>query len=72
VPHVFHRNGNPIRHFRHSWITTRLPAPRRAQPLAQGPERVIVRLCGWKTRSAFDRHRIVPEADLREGLGKLA
>ncbi len=35
------------------------------------PEEVIMALCGWKTR-VFDRHRIVAERDLADGLAKLA
>lgn len=110
VLHVFHRNGEPIRHFRRSWITACIKAglgrevrepdtKNKAGEVVKGrvlervalriphdyrrsaarnlsrmgvPERVIMLLCGWKTRSVFDRYRIVPEADLREGLGKLA
>jgi integrase len=100
VTHVFHRNGEPIRYFRRSWLSAciaaglgrevtdrtdkvveriayRIPHDYRrsaARNLSRAgvPERVIMQLCGWKTRSVFDRYRIVAERDLAEGLAKLA
>lgn len=111
VARVFHRNGEPIRYFRRSWISAciaaglgrevraadvkdakgkvvkkgraleqvafRIPHDYRrsaARNLSRAgvPERVIMQLCGWKTRSVFDRYRIVAERDLAEGLAKLA
>ena len=35
------------------------------------PERVIMQLMGWKTRSVFDRYRIVSDGDLRDAARKL-
>ncbi len=111
VSHVFHRNGEPIRCFRRSWLTAcvktglgyecraddvrdakgnvvrkgrvlkrrayRIPHDYRrsaARNLSRAgvPERVIMAICGWKTRSVFDRYNIVNEADLSAGLAKLA
>jgi integrase len=85
VRHVFHRDGKPVRSFRRAWLSacTAAGLPHRivhdfrrtsARNLSRAgvPEGVIMGLCGWKTRSVFDRYRIVNEADLADGLAKLA
>ncbi len=78
-------DGRPIVDFRGAWEasfkTAGLPL-RLVHDLRRGaarrlsragvPEQVIMQLCGWRTRSVFDRYRIVNETDLSEGLAKLA
>lgn len=73
---MFHRDGEPVREFHKSWRA----ACRRAATAGTGtvrvragvPERIAMSLTGHKTRSVFDRYDIVSEADLSEGVEKLA
>ncbi len=85
VPRVFHRNGKPIGEFRKAWHTAcqkagcpgRIPHDFRRTAVrnlerAGVPRSVAMKLTGHRTESVYRRYAIVSEADLREGVGKLA
>jgi integrase len=80
---VFHRGGKRIRDFRHAWASAcaragcagrlvhdlRRTAARdmRRAGISEGE---IMRLCGWRTRSMFDRYNIIDEQDLARAVAR--
>ena len=85
IPWVFHRNGKPIRSFHHAWRNAckRARVPGRLihdlrRTAVRNFERagvarsVAMKLSGHKTESIYRRYAIVSEADLAEGVRKVA
>ena len=85
VPWVFHRNGVPIRDFTKAWriackaagLAGRIPHDFRRTAVRNleraGVSRsAAMKLTGHKTESVYRRYAIVSEADLSEGVQKLA
>lgn len=85
IPWVFHRSGRPILDFRSAWdaackkagLSGRLFHDLRRTAVrnlerAGVPRSVAMKLTGHKTESVYRRYAIVCEADLAEGVKKLA
>ncbi len=85
VQPVFHRDGRPIKSFRHAWVTACKAAGlggRLVHDLRRSAVRnleqagvarsVAMRLTGHKTEAVYRRYAIVSERDLAEGVGKIA
>jgi integrase len=80
---VFHRGGQRINSFRCVWkrackkaglegrlvhdLRRTAAIDFRRHGVSEGE---IMKLCGWKTRSMFDRYNIINEADLAEAVAK--
>ncbi|MFB3073722.1 MAG: tyrosine-type recombinase/integrase [Candidatus Methylomirabilales bacterium] len=85
IPHVFHRQGEPIRSFRKVWgravrlagCPGRIPHDLR-RTVVRNLERAGVsrsaamKLTGHKTESVYRRYAIVSEGDLHEAVHKLS
>lgn len=85
IPWVFHRRGKQIKDFYGSWkvacekagVQKRIPhdfrrAAVRNLERATVPHSVAMKITGHKTEAVYRRYAIVSEADLSEGLKKLA
>lgn len=82
-PFVFHREGRCIKSFRTAWRTAckraglpgRIPHDLRRTAArdyrrAGVSEAEIMQLCGWRTRSVFDRYNIIDEADRAQAVAR--
>ena len=85
IPWVFHRRGKPIKDFYGAWkvacekagVPQRIPHDFRRTAVrnlerARVPRSVAMKIAGHKTEAVYRRYAIVSEADLSEGLKKLA
>ena len=85
IPFVFHRSGRSILDFREAWqgacervrLVGRIPHDFRRTAVrnlerAGVARSVAMKLTGHKTESVYRRYAIVSEADLAEGVKKLA
>ena len=85
IPRVFHRQGKPIKDFRYAWskacrtagVPGRLVHDLRRTAVrnlerAAVPRSVAMKLTGHLTEAVYRRYAIASEADLTEGVRKLA
>lgn len=85
IPHVFHRKGKPVKSFRKAWDVACVQAGAPGawfhdlrRTAVRNLERagisrsVAMKLTGHKTEAVYRRYAIVSEADLAEGVRRLA